>query len=407
MSDIPSELFGNILHRVPAESLLLWRGVCKSWRRLIDDPDFIKSHIKHQSSSTSLGQLLIRNENGGRLSSLSLDSINFVRHDQTIEETKVKNLIGRGLPRLTTLPVTSCNGLILISRYEAKKIWVLWNPLTQDYHELPECDADSHLEGWGLGYDCVDDDYKVVRINLVFLNEGLVHKTYIYSLKFNSWKWIKDCPGDFHVRSQGLYLNGALYWLSKSFIIALDLSTEDYRQLPLPSLRTDPYRREDRKMNLDVLGGCLVLSCKDNYRKDRFEGWAMKDDGGKISWTKLFSLKELEDIGAMGQLRPITYSKSNRRVLIQHNNKHFFWLNTVNNSAKKIRMQGLSRNFSCQVWKSNLFRLGNIVGGAKRTGRVKKMRAKKRLKLDVTISKAGDWADLDYTSCSSEGEEDY
>ncbi|KAG8372624.1 hypothetical protein BUALT_Bualt12G0086000 [Buddleja alternifolia] len=419
MSDIPSELFHNILCRVPsAESLFLWRGVCKSWRRIIDDPAFIKSHIKHHqsSSSTSLGQLLVRNENGGRLSSLSLDSINFVDRHQTIVETQVKNLIRRSVPRLTTLPVASCHGLVLLSHDEAKKIWVLWNPLTQEYYDLPECGADLHLEGCGLGYDILNDDYKVVRINRIFLNREIVHRTLIYSLKFNSWKWIKDCPGDLGIHSQGLYLNGALYWLSSNFmssnfIIVLDLSTEDYHQLPLPSL--DTKRMVDRKMNLDVLGGCLVLSCiySHNYMRERLYGWEMKDDGGNVSWTKLFSFEESDDnfLGCMRKtLRPITYSKSNRRVLLQCDHE-FFWLNTDDNCAKKVRIHGLrgsfSGSFSCQVWQASLFRLGDVVG-AKRIERVKKRRrAKKRLQLEVTITEASEWSDSGFSCYSSEGED--
>ncbi|KAG8372620.1 hypothetical protein BUALT_Bualt12G0085600 [Buddleja alternifolia] len=400
MSDIPSEVFHNIFCRVPAESLFLVRGVCKSWRQIIDDPDFIKSHIKsyHQSSSTtSLGQLLIRNENGGRLSSLSLDSLNFDYGNQTIEATPVKNLIRPGLPRLTPLPIASCNGLILITHSNVNKIWVLWNPLTQEFYELPEYDCpDLRFEACGLGYDCADDDYKVVRIDRMYHSQNSVYKTLVYSLKYDSWKWINDCPVNVSGRSQGIYLNGVLYWMSWDCIIALDFSTEDYRQLPLPSVGSEQRTYSD--VNLDVLGGCLVVSCK--HKTKRFDGWVMKENGGNISWTKLFSFPNLHDIGYMGHLRPITYSKSNRHVLVQHNND-FFWLDTDSNTAKKIQIHGLSRSFSCQVWQGSLFRLENIVGGdegigAKRTGRVKEMRAKKRLhgrppilaiKEDTTICK--------------------
>ncbi|KAG8362588.1 hypothetical protein BUALT_BualtUnG0060800 [Buddleja alternifolia] len=376
MSDIPSELFHHILCRVPVESLLLWWGVCKSWRRIIDDPAFIKSHINHQSSSTILGQLLVRNEMGGRLSCLSLDSINFVHHRQH------------------------------------QKIEVLWNPLTHEYYDLPERDADLHLDGWGLGYDILRDDFKIVRINRMFLNRELVLKTLIYSLKLNSWKWSKDYPAESFMRSdRGLYLNGALYWLSKSFVIALDLSTEDYSQLPFPSLSTEQW--VDRRVNLDVLGGFLVQSC--NYYRycgiERVDGWEMKDDGGKISWTKLFSFEVSKDdfFGCeVKKLRPITYSKSNRHVLLQRDHE-FFWLNTDDNCVKKLRIHGLRGSlcgsFSCQLWQGSLFRLGDIVG-AKRIERVKKRRAKKRLKLDVTIAEVGNWPLSGYSSYSSEGEDE-
>ncbi|KAG8372618.1 hypothetical protein BUALT_Bualt12G0085400 [Buddleja alternifolia] len=318
---------------------------------------------------------------------LSLDSINFDYGNQTIEAIPVQNLIRHGLRRLTPLPIPACNGLILISHYDVNKIWVLWNPLTQEFYELPEYDCtDFDLHGSGLGYDCADDDFKVVRINRKYHTQNHLDKTLIYSLKYDSWKWIKDCPVDISWWSQGIYLNGALYWMSWDYIIALDLSTKDYRQLPLPFV--DSELRTYSDVNLDVLSGCLVVSCK---RETKFDGWVMKENGRNISWTKLFSFPNLDDIGDMGHLRLITYSKSYKHVLLQHNKKEFFWLDTDNSSAKKIQMHGHYRRFSCQVWQRSLFRFENIVDGgedigAKRTGRVKKMMEKKRLKLEITIT---------------------
>ncbi|KAG8372622.1 hypothetical protein BUALT_Bualt12G0085800 [Buddleja alternifolia] len=119
--------------------------------------------------------------------------------------------------------------------------WVLWNPLIQELYELPGYDcADLHLQASGLGYDCAHDDYKVVRIDEIHHNGSYVYKTLVYSLKFDSWKWIKDCPCGPRQFSQGVYLNGILYWMSTHFIIALDLSTEDYRQLSFPSVFSGP-----------------------------------------------------------------------------------------------------------------------------------------------------------------------
>ncbi|KAG8372628.1 hypothetical protein BUALT_Bualt12G0086400 [Buddleja alternifolia] len=116
----------------------------------------------------------------------------------------------------------------------------------------------------------------------------------------------------------------------------------------------------------------------------------------------------MDIVGAYGTLRPITYSKINRHVLFQHD-YDFFWFDTDNNCAKKIRIDGLNDSFCCQIWSPSLFRLENYVCSgegvsAKPLKGVKKKRAIKRLKLEVTITESWDRSDSNYSSYSSEGE---
>ncbi|PIM98048.1 hypothetical protein CDL12_29471 [Handroanthus impetiginosus] len=396
MSDIPSELFLHILLQVPAESLLRFRAVCRAWRCIIDDPSFIKSHTTNQVSSNTL---LIRNLSGARLFSLSLDSINYAEGCQTIEVTPVKRVIRRGVPYFCDLPVASCNGLILISHYDVKKTWVIWNPLTREFRELPEPDTEVRLRGSGIGYDYAADDYKVVRIDEQIRHGEFVNQTFVYSLKSDSWRMIKDCPYYIWPLGQGVYLNGALHWRSSNMIIVLDLETEDYTQLPLPPVPIRP--RAPLEQCLDAMDGCLFLSCY--YMIERLDGWMMKDYGVEKSWMKLFSFGKLDIINSLGHLRPIAYLKSKGQVLLQHDTR-FFWLDIEKNSAKKVTIDGLPDNFSSQNFQGSLVRL-NDSGGVGRsvamkiTG-AKRKRANTRLKLRVKIT---DWSDSDsiYDSDSS------
>ncbi|KAI3443978.1 hypothetical protein Pfo_000643, partial [Paulownia fortunei] len=374
MSDVPSDVLCEILGRVPAECLFRFRTVCKAWRRIIDDPSFIKSHTNNQLSSTTL---LIRNSTGS-LYSLSLDALIYADGQQKIDVNHVKTLIRRGVPRLPALPVVSCNGLILISHYNINKIWVIWNPLTRECHELPKLDTDLCLMGRGLGYDYAADDYKVVRIDKKYHHGKFVHKTFVYSLKLDCWRMIKSCPCDSPRRSHGVFLNGALHWISWDMIIALDLGTEDYSQLPLPPVST--RAGEPFEMHLDALGGCLVLSYY--YTIEGLDGWVMKDYGREKSWIKLFSIGELDIICAMGGLRPIAYLKSKGQVLLQHDSK-FLWLDIEKNYAKKVTIHGLPNFLSSQICPGSLFRLNHSggVGGSvvvRRTAGVKRKRKRKK-----------------------------
>ncbi|KAK6135608.1 hypothetical protein DH2020_030656 [Rehmannia glutinosa] len=417
MSDIPSEFYREILLRLPADSLFRFRTVCKAWRRIIDDPSFIKSHTNNQHSSTTL---FIRNP-AGTLYSISLDSLNYIDGLQKIEVIHVKTLSLRGVPRLPALPVASCNGLILISHFEINKIWVIWNPLTKEFHELPELDIDEHLKASGLGYDSASDDYKVVRIDEIWHNQKLwvnnqkFYRTLVYSMKSDSWKRIKNCPGDFAIApigsDQGFFLNGALHWRSRDKIITLDLATEEYRQLSLPPVPRKPGKPFETY--LDALGGCLVVSFY--YIIERLDGWVMKDYGVEKSWTKLFSFGKLDVIGAMqGNLRPVAYFKSKGQVVLQYYDK-FFWLDIEKNISKKVTILGIPSCFSSQICPGSLFRLSDSVGGSvalKSTAGVKRKRrnrkkANTRLH-DVIISDIWCRSDSSFSSDSgwlSEGED--
>lgn len=366
MSDVPSDLFRDILLRLPAECLLRFRAVCKDWRRTIDDPSFIKSHTLNQHSNTCT--LLLRDSIFCRLYSLSLHSL-LTYADQTLDLTRIKTLVRSGVPLLRDLPTTSCNGLILISHYNFMKTWVIWNPLTREFHRLsdPDFDVDIPFAGVGIGYDFAADDYKVAKIYYWYRDGKIVYATLIYSLKFRSWKPIKDCPCDsILLRSAGVYLDGALYWLSENVIMALDLGSEEYRLVPLPLLAT--RHGEPLDMYVEAMNGCLLLSCyysSEGLLMDSsgvtvcLEGWVMEDG----TWVKLFSFGGEASVAAgMREVRPVAYLKSRGQVILQHD-RHFYWLDVWKNSWKKVSIQGLPESFTCQDFRGSLVRLVNADGG--------------------------------------------
>lgn len=382
MWEIPPEVCREILSRVPAEPLLRFRCVCKAWRDTIDDPIFIRMHLDRQllqiqDSSNGVGQLILRGDLDSSLYSLSLESLNsdgikvveamLLKHNPSYEWTKS--------------PVGSCNGVMLIAYSNGNKL--LWNPLTREFHKLPPLKVMiKKLRGLyhsvsGLGYDSAADNYKVVRIAQVFdpRDRTLRSETLVYSLKLDSWRRIKDFPYRISRLSGGVFLKGALHWISSTMplkctddlIIGLDLGTEDYRLLPLPSNLS--AQEKPSAKHLGVLGGCLILCCY--YQIERLEVWVMKDYGLKDSWIKLFSVAVLDNIGAVETLRPIAYSKCKGHVLLQHDKKEFIWYNLETKLVEKIRVNGRPVTFSSQLSLASLVRLNANVsdGGSNRVKR--------------------------------------
>ncbi|KAL5843324.1 hypothetical protein ACOSQ4_009282 [Xanthoceras sorbifolium] len=216
---------------------------------------------------------------------------------------------------------------------------VLWNISTNKFRILPRVCGDSGdiFGQFGFGYDVASDDYKLVRIignqsstKLVTIF-GQVHrpstKFTVYSLRANSWRWIEDLPDDcsfysFH-QSSGTLVAGTLNWMesiesrkSTDLIISFDLKSEKFCKVSVPDKTTTKVGKWDTVLN--VLGGCLCLSCN-HHRKKVFDIWVMKEYGVKDSWTKLFSFSYLSinfDVHRLRTARSLVYSKTGEKVFI-------------------------------------------------------------------------------------------
>ncbi|GFP98176.1 F-box protein cpr30 [Phtheirospermum japonicum] len=168
------------------------------------------------------------------------------------------------------------------------------------------------------------------------------------------------------MRSEGVYLNGALHWRSWDMVVALDLATGKYRRLPLPMART----RLPIDVRLDALGGCLVLG--DAYATQR--AWVLRGYGTEVPfWVELFSPKERSAVGASGSMWPVAYSDSHRQLILQRDNKIIRW-DIQKYSSKKVTIDGLPAFVTSQVVPGSLFRLN--AGGSMAAAGVKRKRSK-------------------------------
>ncbi|KAL8466038.1 hypothetical protein ACS0TY_035234 [Phlomoides rotata] len=384
MSDIPDELLREILVRLPADTLLRLRSVCKQWIRVIDDSSFIKAHTHNQLYSHTL---LVKNGSGAPLYSFDLDSLDFINNGpQMVDAIHIKQLVHLGVPRLWTLFDWSvCNSLILIikNRDFTSEDWVMiWNPLTKECREVqvPKLNVTSKSCRYAFGYDYDSDDYKVVKIDK--LEDEW--QTLIYSLKSDSWRKIEDCPpsiGDCNAGNTSF--NGTLYWPSRDTIIALDLGTESFFQLPLPLVDRSEFGIFT-VFHLDALDGCLVCSL-DYSERYTFYGWVMKDNGVEKTWNTLFSLQYKDNLRG---LRLAAYLKGKEQVVLQHH-WCFLWIDIGTNSVKKFSIHGFPGISSSKICPGSLVRL-NVRDTAIGMGDVSAIRAstrKRKRKTEITVTR--------------------
>ncbi|XP_074286843.1 F-box protein CPR1-like isoform X2 [Silene latifolia] len=202
----------------------------------------------------------------------------------------------------------SCDGLILLIEDDKSTI-LLVNPTIKEVLELhvPSHDLESHPRNtrYGLGYDQVNDDYKVVALSGYFLEHEMKMFANVYSVKKGSWKQVESCP--YFYGYSGVFVGGSIHWIATNycdnsrFIAGFDLTEEKIWKVPAPSaINGDPCEYDV----LILLGGCLCMC--NSFPKDETSIWVMKEYGVLQSWTKFKLVAErgsemIPYIGVPGQ----------------------------------------------------------------------------------------------------------
>ncbi|XP_017436686.1 F-box/kelch-repeat protein At3g23880 isoform X2 [Vigna angularis] len=314
---LPNELVVEILSRLPVKSLLQFRCVCKSWMSLISDPYFMKKHLHLSTRSTHFNHhriILSATTAEFHLKSCSVSSL-FNSPSTVCDDLSypVKNKFRHdGI-------VGSCNGLLCFAI--KGDCVLLWNPSMRASKKSPPLGNNWRpgcFTAFGLGYDHVTEDYKVVA---VFCDPNEIYsecKVKVYSMATNSWRKIQDFPHGFSpYQNSGKFVSGTLNWAANHpvgstslwVIVSLDLHKETYREVLPPD-----YEKEDCSTpTLGVLQECLCMNY--DYKKTHFVVWMMKDYGIRESWFKLVSIPYLpnpEDFSYSGPY----YVSENGEVLL-------------------------------------------------------------------------------------------
>ncbi|OIW20098.1 hypothetical protein TanjilG_00605 [Lupinus angustifolius] len=313
---LPDDLVIEILSKLPVKSLLRFMSVCKSWNSLILSSNFVKKHLHHSSSDSTLRyhRLLGRNIPGtvpGLQFSQSLLSL----IDNPLQ-SPFDSLLSAEL-RSEPMVVGSCNGLICwlnFDDYPSHYAYYL-NPMTRLEFKSPCISHPWGRKRWltrfGFGYDHISDSYKTVGIYYDRRVENIEEKTFVlvYTLgsPSNSWRKMQTfpfvpflgqpCPSGYSDWC-GKLVSNTLNWLcgrpdEKGYlvVVSIDLGKETCVDILLPIV--DKYELI-RGPRLWVLGGCLCFSY--DFDGTHFVMWKMKEYGVTESWTILLNISYL-DVG--------------------------------------------------------------------------------------------------------------
>lgn len=279
---LPEELCIQILSRLPAECLVRFRCVCKTWFNLISSAPFFIDHLTHQSTDMNTNKYLVFNH----------DNFYSLRVVDESENTSLEINF-----RAELVVYGSCNGLVCLSHesVEMNSDIYLWNPVIRKIKKLPVpslvFDVSPDMVDFGddelvtsvyvcFGYE--DDDYKVVMVGVV---EG-VCSVGIYSLGNNCWSVVDDFENDdddldpfrLHdlVSRDSRFVNGVAYFKTSddadndNVIVCFDMSRKVIREIGLPdeiheidSYTMDVYGEYLAVLTVSVYAnglGCLSIS---------------------------------------------------------------------------------------------------------------------------------------------------
>lgn len=372
MCSLPEDLVEAVLARLPVQSVIKLRRVSKSWRALIDSPEFSKLHLSLGGSSRSHKKLILGTRRVHPDESLTHLKQGRIRYYTRILVTDFDSP-DKALTSMLELPDPfrplqyikafhgCCNGLLCLTPDQDSTVVVLWNPYVSGLiwrlpsspfpkvEGLPDILFRNPLAYYGFGYDEANDDYKVVRL-VEFCGNSQVK---IYSLRSNSWSTVAPrfpyapasvfrSRGFFSIGNRcsnaGVLANNAVHWLMEDcrlerLIVGVDLRTEELNFAPKP-----PQVPAKEEYELGVLDGCLcVISGYNNLERLFFDMWVMKHYGMEESWTKKIVQLPIPRSGLSGDIwvRPIAYSESRSNQVAVQGCDHFMWYDIEENKLAR------------------------------------------------------------------------
>ncbi|KAL9992147.1 putative F-box domain-containing protein [Helianthus debilis subsp. tardiflorus] len=224
------DLLTEIFLRLPVTSILRFKSVSKHWRLLLSHRHFTQRYdINNHSKSPGL-----------------FGCNTYVPYDVDNPSTPPFSSLGSYFDRPRVRIVQSCNGLLLCSTHgpkgsKAAPKYYVFNPTTKQLAFIPPIHESlkvrKTIRFMGLAYhqtDCVH--YKVVCIRSLEPDDRDLFQIQIYSSDTREWKIsIETFSVPSHIFQQGVYWNGAVYWVTEYYkYLYFKLDAEKLQTLPLP-----------------------------------------------------------------------------------------------------------------------------------------------------------------------------
>lgn len=335
------DLVSNILSRVPAESLLISKRVCKYWKFLIKDTDFVRQHhIHHKTKNHSIGFAMITAaETGSKydvtiLNRLGDESENVPagKEKQKIvdsetgnsEKQKFKDFVLTVPSRRFALMMTSCNGLLC---FHTQHPFLIWNPFTKEYVPFEKRKLKDHQATMcGFGFDAATGKYKLVHVYERKSDFGLVCDVLELGTA-TDWRRIEHQAKFPHPELKdpefgpaSVFVEGSVNWRVKSGVLCFSTTAEKFNLIP--SLDQETQCRGLRGISVDFLGELAGSLCWNEHFIDAemLGIWYMQKDlldKNKNPWVSQYRI-EVNSLGRYPEVHMKAFCFTNRKIYIKY-----------------------------------------------------------------------------------------
>ncbi|XP_026425246.1 F-box protein CPR1-like [Papaver somniferum] len=387
--NLPAEFHDEIYLRLPGESILSLRCVCKFLLRILSEPIFIKNHVNLSIQTKNRNPKLLfsqsSRDNPPVIYSIPIDYA-------SISSSSLSNIVCDGAV-LMNYPfesekthyhqyLWSCNGLIClkISRIDtvdydmghmATNYFSVLNPFTRQFKEFTMQTVNTFCYGiaYGFGYDRIIDDYKLVAISDNDVPTGCSNIE-VYTVRSNLRASVQGnvkysiYSGK---RSRAVFFNGGLHWLgcirtpcgktSPETILCFDISNGIMASIPLPENVTPPadFLGEVYK-NLGVWGDSICVAFV--YNRVRLDVWVMLEYGVKESWMNLFTTTQLPLSNRMPFWKPLLcFDKE--KFLVDYGFHLLVLLDTTNEQVKSVVVRDITMGDNRESYVETIASLGS------------------------------------------------
>lgn len=353
--NLPEECNFKINVRLPLETLMISRFVCKEWYGIVNSPLFIDEHLKRSET----GLIYLTPARRGLPSSdvVKASSSSAMKVDFSVE-SKVKELLSIPdhqwhlfkplmLSRIKFLEIkddkstireynitcmgqirAACNGLIVLQIDMKRGGMVFLNPVTKEMNMIP-CGtrSSSGIESYGLAYCHESSRYKLVHL---FQDTFKYFDCEVMDIGSGSWRGVNGPPNGFfgRINYNPVFAIGALHWLpnvdKNEHIVSMAFNDEKFRMIPLPNMG------EVHDRILEISG---VLGFVTRQSANQMDVWILKSLDDQV-WEKQLSIS----VDCTIQMVPLFYMRIEVKLVFKCANNDDLYVYDRHLEMRKIEV---------------------------------------------------------------------